>query len=30
LSPLDVTELMTADLSTAALDIAAIEQGYHR
>jgi hypothetical protein len=30
LAPLDTTELLTADLATAALDLAAVERGFHR
>jgi formate dehydrogenase accessory protein FdhE len=30
LAPLDLTELLSADLATAALDIAAVERGFHR
>jgi len=30
LTPLDVTELLSADLTTAVLDISAVERGFHR
>jgi formate dehydrogenase maturation protein FdhE len=30
LAPLGTTELLTADLATAALDLAAVERGFHR
>ena len=30
LAPLDVTQLLSADLTTAVLDIAAVERGFHR
>jgi formate dehydrogenase accessory protein FdhE len=30
LAPLDVTELLSADLTTAVLDISAVEHGFHR
>ncbi len=30
LAPLDVTELLSADLTTAVLDISAVERGFHR
>jgi formate dehydrogenase maturation protein FdhE len=30
LAPLDLYQLLAADLATAALDVAALEQGFHR